>query len=854
MLADPNGLAVRLWWAQVRYQRYEQPPHDVAELDSAIDCLRECLGLVGAGEVEDLGKVRLRLGTALCLRWGSEGDDLFAEGVDLLVRAVDDLRGNPAERVLALRNLAGMTPTRYATTRDLRWLRLGLDAAREARQHGGSSEDVASSAENLAVNLLQMFAHSQDVLVLREGMAAFQEAVRTTEGEGLVMARRICGLAGSFTSLYEVEKDHEHLELAEELVRIALRMAPADHPETPAMLDRLASTLRAYYPVQQDVPRMEEAVEASAAAAAAAPRTGSDRLMFQLTHMGVLLELYSKTDASPLLTAADQISAELLAVVPERHVARATVLRIRGIVELRLGDAGQGLRLLEASARTPDVLSRRLRAARHAAHEAGRAGEWQRAAAMLAEAVSLLPKLAPRHLTRLDQERLLAGSVGLAREACAYAIQAGDPVAALVVLEHGRGILLRQLLEDRDDLFELRLVRPDLAARVDACRAVFASVDPASRDAAHAAAEEWERIEAELTELPGFERLFAGPDFAELRAAAVDGPVIVVNVAALRTDALVLTTKGVEVVELPDAGAAAAQERFRTLVTTFQDGRGELVLDVLSWLWDAIAEPVLDRLGLGPHEEGSPWPRIWWSPTGPLVFLPLAHAGRHGTNGDAVMDRAVSSNTSSVRALTRARSRPLASSGSRLAVIAAPEPPRFDPLPAARREVDRVLAHVSSPSAVLINPTRAETMETLATSERVHLVCHVDQSVRMPTAARLVLADHEQNPLTLRDIAQLDLEHAEFAYLSACASGRGGIALTEEAIDLATAFQAAGYRHVVATLWPIGDAAACTFSDSVYRVIRTEGVDGTAHAVHRTARALRKKPPVMWAAFLHFGP
>ncbi|MFS8102107.1 CHAT domain-containing protein [Lentzea alba] len=570
--------------------------------------------------------------------------------------------------------------------------------------------------------------------------------------------------------------------------------------------------------------------------------------------MSALLELYSTTNASPLLAAADQISTELLAAVPERHVARATVLRIRGTVELRLGDAEKAMQLLEASARTPDVLPRRLRAARHAAYEAGRAGEWQRAAAMLADAVSLLPQLASRHLTRLDQERLLAGCVGLAREACAYAIQAGDPVAALLVLEHGRGILLRQLLEDRDDLSELRRVRPDLAARIDACRAVFASADPASRDAVHAAAEEWERVEAELRELPGFGGVFAGPDFAELRAAAADGPVVVVNVAALRTDALVLTGEGVEVVELSEAGAAVAQEWFRTLITTVQDGRGELVPDVLAWLWDAIAQPVLDRLGLGPHQEGKPWPRIWWSPTGPLVFLPLAHAGRHGTDGEAVMDRVVSSNTPSVRALIRARSRPVASGESRLAVIAVSEPPEFDPLPAARREVDRVVAQASSPPTVLINSARAEVMEALATHERIHLVCHVDQSVRMPTAACLVLADHEENPLTLRDIAQLDLEHAELAYLSACASGRGGIALTEEAIDLAAAFQAAGYRHVVATLWPIGDAAACAFSGAVYGVIKAEGVDGTAQAVHRTARALRKKPPIMWAAFLHTGP
>ena len=64
------------------------------------------------------------------------------------------------------------------------------------------------------------------------------------------------------------------------------------------------------------------------------------------------------------------------------------------------------------------------------------------------------------------------------------------------------------------------------------------------------------------------------------------------------------------------------------------------MLDVLDWLWDAVAEPVLAVLGrTGPPSDGEPGPRVWWCPTGPLTVLPIHAAGhhpRHRTSAAAV--------------------------------------------------------------------------------------------------------------------------------------------------------------------------------------------------------------------------
>ena len=70
---------------------------------------------------------------------------------------------------------------------------------------------------------------------------------------------------------------------------------------------------------------------------------------------------------------------------------------------------------------------------------------------------------------------------------------------------------------------------------------------------------------------------------------------------------------------------------------------------VLEWLWDTVAEPVLAALGFDDApEEGQPWPRLWWCPTGLLTLFPLHAAGYHGTadgHARSVLDRVVSSYT-----------------------------------------------------------------------------------------------------------------------------------------------------------------------------------------------------------------
>jgi CHAT domain-containing protein len=76
---------------------------------------------------------------------------------------------------------------------------------------------------------------------------------------------------------------------------------------------------------------------------------------------------------------------------------------------------------------------------------------------------------------------------------------------------------------------------------------------------------------------------------------------------------------------------------------------------------------------------------------------------------------------------------------------------------------------------------------------------------------------------------------------------------------LAAACQLAGYRHVIASLWPIGDADTATLTTNFYTTLLTAPTTPTnpAVALHHATRTLRdpnRDQPSHWAPYTHTGP
>lgn len=419
-----------------------------------------------------------------------------------------------------------------------------------------------------------------------------------------------------------------------------------------------------------------------------------------------------------------------------------------------------------------------------------------------------------------------------------------------------------------------------------------------------ALAREWDELVEQVRELEGFEDFLRPPRLETLLPAAANGPVAVINISQWRCDALIVTTAGVQVEELPRLSAETVAEKadgylrvlhqvdvavhelhaardrydrgdygldairqYTEAKQTIQDSerdRDQTLAAVLTWLWDEIADPLLTALGLlSAPEPGQPWPRLWWCPTGLLTLLPLHAAGHYDESGQsygrAVLDRVVSSYTPTLRALLEAR-RPLDSQpdDKRILVVALADTPGELPLADVARERDLLASLFAGHVTVLEG--EAATWEAvrneLPRHRWAHFSCHGGQNLADPSRGGLLLRDRR---LSIVDISTGQYR-GEFAFLAACMTATGGIDLPDEAITLAAALHYTGYRHVIGTLWSVYDETTADVAEVVYNELTSTGqfeAARSAYALHNAIRGLRDGrhlPPSAWAPFTHTGP
>ncbi|GAA2717012.1 MULTISPECIES: CHAT domain-containing protein [Streptomyces] len=796
---------------------------DETLMDAAVDKLREAASTVPGGHLSR-PNVLTNLGVALMQRAGASGERTWqAEAIAVLRRAVEESAPHAFDRAGLLSNLAEALRGWYEFTGD----EAAADEAEALLSEAAARRGGDRRGRDLAVINLGVLLHSR-------ALAGGADTTRAT-GE----ARRV--LEEAVASLGE------------------------DHPMRPFALANLAAVCL---------------VSGQLAADRRDPATRQ------------------------LLHRASTAARECLARVPDGDPDRARAQWLLAAAQVRRAVLGERVDLAEAarlaresahSAASP--LLTRLQAARTWGEAAAKAGRNADALDGYTFAVGLLPRLAPRSLTRADQEERLRASTGLAGDAAALALRAGDPGRALALLEQGRGVLLAQGLDNRADTSRLRDAAPGLAAEFERLREQLST--PAERppaliapagapelfdaaqhaaglaaEARHALARRWDELLVRIRQLPGFDDFLRPPALPQLLDAAAGGPVVVVNVSQYGSHAVLLTARsGIEVLPLPGLTPRTALTLTGAFISAVDDAYGKegpqravaathMLMLILRRLWDTVAAPVLHRLGLRTvPADGEPWPRLWWCPTGWLSFLPL-HAAGHGAPGSGtwVLDRAVSSYTPTLRALARARGRAGGGARPRPAplVVALPETPGAAPLPGASREAQ--LVGVLFPEARRLEGAAATVQavgRALPDHPWVHFSCHGVSELLSPSESGLILHDGR---LTVAAAAAQRPLSPELAVLSACSTSRGGIDLADEAVQLASAFQLAGYRHVIGTLWPVSDALATRLTGEFYAALAEDAAAGraidAALALHHPVRRLRDRyprAPHLWAAHIHTG-
>ncbi|MGW3115321.1 CHAT domain-containing protein [Streptomyces sp. NPDC001091] len=828
-----------------------------AEHTDSTEPLRESVALLSEAVRETPEGSRPRphrlnsLGNALHRLGERTGDAaLLDESVRVLRAALADPSPQEEGHFDRVANLALALRERYHQTGDLETLREAARLARLALSTPRTPGDSDTQLSNLGVILQTWYDRTGEAGAASEAVDAARRVLARTPPGGTERAKRLNHLGNALFKRYESGGTPADLEESVAMLIEAVERTAYGTPEHADYLHNLGLTQLTGARAAEDPVLLNQAVTTLGRAVwASAPSAAHTAGRLQ-SYASALRTLHQVTEDPAVLLAAEDAY---------RQVARITAL----------------------------PAAQRVRAAYSWGIAAADAGRWEQALEGFEVALALLPFSITRRLTRSDQEHRLTSVQGLAADAAACAVQLGRLDHAVLLLEQGRGVLLGQTIAARAELERLRAAHPAAAGRFVELRDLIDALDTGTAEEAdnadatraentderHALAARWERMVAEIRALPGFGGFLGGPTTAEVRACAGRGPVVVVYASPYRSDALVLLPDRVLLVPLPGAGLAAVEAQVRRLGTALAgaavpDGERaaqEAVAGVLAWTWDHVTGPVLGALGVSAPPPDGVWPRVWWSPGGPLAALPLHAAGHHGDRSRTVLDLAVSSYTPTVRALAYARARAAGPRpAGRLLAVVVPDAPGARRLGGVRREVRELSALL--PTEVVAGPqaTFAGVLAALPAHPYVHFACHGVSEPDDPSSARLLVHDHREHPLTVRHISRLELPDARLAVLSACETARGAERLADESIHITSAFQIAGYPHAIGTLWPVHDAVAVRVTRSLYRRLRGghgaegEGLDAdrAALALHHAVRECRTAfpgSPSLWAAHVHSG-
>ncbi|KAG8217989.1 hypothetical protein J3R82DRAFT_6163 [Butyriboletus roseoflavus] len=322
---------------------------------------------------------------------------------------------------------------------------------------------------------------------------------------------------------------------------------------------------------------------------------------------------------------------------------------------------------------------------------------------------------------------------------------------------------------------------------------------------------ELQTLVTRIRELPGLSGFLLPPLFSDLKQAAHDGPVIIVNASEYSCDALVVLVDRLNPVHIPlsitKEGVRELSSKLNTLTVHAKsmDVTRDLGI-ILRELWDEVVFPIVNFLQtVLPFQS-----RIWWCPTAEFSLLPLHAAGPYRKGQQNLANIYISSYTPTLTALIHARRHaPMhsASNGKLFVGIGQAKAVGENELVSVGAELANIEQRVDGLATFMHIEGQesciARVTEELGKSEWVHLACHGIPNRSQPFKSAFALHDGR---FTIERIIRCDLENPEFAYLSACHTTVGDEDSLDEVMHLASAMQFAGFRSVIGTMWAVDDA------------------------------------------------
>ncbi|MBM4284619.1 MAG: tetratricopeptide repeat protein [Deltaproteobacteria bacterium] len=187
------------------------------------------------------------------------------------------------------------------------------------------------------------------------------------------------------------------------------------------------------------------------------------------------------------------------------------------------------------------------------------------------------------------------------------------------------------------------------------------------------------------------------------------------------------------------------------------------------------------------------------------------------------------------------------------------------PLPATETEVlaiAKLFGVKPEPPDILLNQAANETrlrQAPLPKYRYLHFATHGDlpgkvQGINEPfiLLGQVENQDQDNGFLTLSKVLGLKLD-ADLVVLSACLTGRGKVMEGEGVAHMARAFQQAGARSVVVSLWEVADAPAVEYMVAFYTHLKAGKPRSEALRLARQQLKSKYPNPYYWAPFILHG-
>ncbi|KAJ6516957.1 tetratricopeptide repeat-containing protein [Mycena vulgaris] len=908
---------------------------DAADLDDAVGLHYESLHLCPPPH-PDRGSSLNNLANGLYERFQKRGDAADLDHAISLHGEALNLRLTPhPSRGNSLNNLANMLYERFQRRGDAADVDNAIELHREALDlHPPHHAEHGNSLNNLANVLHERFQRRGDAADLDNAIELHREALNLRPAPHPDRGDSLNNLANGLLVRFETRGDAADLENAVGIHLESLHLCPPPHPDRDSSLNNLANVLHAQFETRGDAANLDNAIELYRESLDLRPSPHPDRASSLNNLANVLHQRFQTRGDAADLDSAIRMRHEALAVCQPPHPHRGLVLMSLGTTLIEKHDNSLDFNIMEeavlayreSSGYLPSPVSARFRAAARWAQHAEKRNH-SSALEGYEKSIDLLPQHAMLGLDIQSRQKALklSSTVGLASDAAAYASQNNEIGKAVEFLEAGRSVFWSQAVQLHASVDDLHKVHSELAARISniskqlvlgSHRNVAAMRMLPGRHKNHIMLDkddahyrklnaEWIQALDEVRQQPGFQRFLRPKLMNELRAAAIHGPIVILNTSKSTCTAFIVTlSRAVQAINLANMSWDRAQllvdllrallsrshvqiiqtltkipmqEVARTFPTLQERLKGSVENSedlnpnkIFGWLlgeiWTVIVQPIFHALKLKKSDHLS---RLWWCPTGPFTFLPIHAAGIYGPLGtDCVSDYVVSSYTPTMATLLNHPTQ--TASPFKMTALIQPTTDNCSDLPGTVEELARIRQQVPSQWLTSLGDATPATVDGalhhLQESLIVHFACHGTQDLKNPLETGLHLTDGRLKVSELMR-GKSQKQSMSLAFLSACETAKGDETVPDEAMHLAATLLFAGFRGVVATMWTMADPDGPKIAGSFYEHL-FKGCDANANppilpdltkaaeALHIAIAKLRADPNVpfsRWVPFVHYG-